>query len=127
MKPILTVGIIIVNLALIFYTIGFLKLSKEKILSRIVFTFFSIGVFFDLTSTICMVIGSSQGAITLHGLIGYSSLTGMLIETILCLRFIQTNGTDKIISPRFFRGTMFVYIYWVLAYITGAILIMIRH
>jgi hypothetical protein len=127
MKPILIAGISIVNLALISYSIAIFSLLKSSVVRKKVLVFLSIGVVFDITATLCMVIGSRQGALTLHGIIGYSSLAGMLIDTIFSYRHAIIKGKDSLIGSSFRTGTRIAYFYWVLAYITGALLIGLRH
>lgn len=126
MKPVLIAGMTIVNLALISYSIAIILQSRKKILSATVLGFLTIGVIFDITATICMVLGSSQGALTLHGIIGYTSLAGMLTDTILSWRLRLKEGKNAIVPLRFNKGSMTAYLYWILAYLTGAIIIMVR-
>ncbi len=89
-------------------------------------TFLTIGVCFDIVATICMVIGSAEGGMTLHGIIGYSSLAGMLTDTVLSFKNVSKNGINAKVSPKFHAGSKIAYFYWVLAYITGALIIAFR-
>ncbi len=126
MKPVLIAGMSIVNLALISYTIAIIIQSRKKIMSRKVLTFLTVGIVFDITATICMVLGSSKGAMTLHGMIGYSSLAGMMLDTIFSYRYSMKNGENAMVTKKFNRGSLIAYSYWVVAYITGAVIIMMR-
>jgi len=126
MQAILIAGITIVHLALAAYSVAIFTQSKRKTISKFVLGFLSVGVLFDITATICMVIGSKEGALTLHGFIGYSSLLGMLIDTLLSYRFVAKNGLGASTTPAFNKWSKFAYFYWVAAYITGAILVMVR-
>lgn len=125
MKPVLIAGITIVNLALLSYSVAIITQTKKKIINKTVLSFLTIGVVFDITATICMVIGSGEG-LTLHGLIGYSSLAGMITDTIITYHSARTRGMNMVLRPRFIRLSFSVYIYWILAYITGAVIIMMR-
>ena len=127
MKPVLAAGISIVNLALISYSIAIYKQNKKLLLTRNVMTFLTLGVIFDITATVCMIIGSAEGGVTLHGFIGYSSLVGMLIDTIVSYRKITSKGVGTGITVKFNNGSKIAYFYWVLAYITGALIIATRH
>jgi len=70
-----------------------------------------------------MIIGSRKIPITVHGFIGYSALTAMLIDTILIWRFWRMNGSAHI--PRGLNlYTRFAYSWWIIAYIAGAIIAM---
>jgi hypothetical protein len=125
MKPVLIAGITIVNLALISYSIAIVGQMRTKLLSRKVMTFLTIGVCFDITATICMIIGSGK-FLTLHGIIGYSSLAGMLMDTIFSYNKVSKQGLATTVSKKFNNGSLLAYIYWVIAYFTGAFLVMMK-
>jgi uncharacterized repeat protein (TIGR03987 family) len=122
MKPILIAGTIIVNLALVFYTIGILSEQLRRVVNRRVLTFLTLGVIFDITATACMIIGSSSDPFTLHGILGYSSLAGMLIETVLAWKHYLSRA-DQPVPRSLHLYSRLAYIWWVLAYITGAALV----
>ena len=63
MKTASITGSVIVTLALIFYSIGFAKERKLKIVSPNILFFYTMGVSLDITATIFMIIGSSKGQI----------------------------------------------------------------
>lgn len=126
MKPVLIAGISIVNLALISYTIAIVIQSRKKLMSRKVLTFLTIGVIFDITATVCMILGTEEGPMTLHGFIGYSSLTGMVIDTAFSYRHAMKNGINAAIPKRFTLWSQTAYVYWIVAYVTGALIVAFR-
>jgi hypothetical protein len=125
MNPILIAGISIVNLALISYATAIIIQSRKKSITRNVLTFLTIGIILDITSTICMIIGSGK-VISFHGIIGYFSLAGMFTDTILSYLNVKRFGMNSVLSKKFIRWSQVAFSYWVLAYITGAILVMLR-
>jgi hypothetical protein len=125
MKPILIAGISIVNLALISYSIAILSQRRKKLVSGKILTFLTIGVTLDITATVCMIIGSGN-FLTLHGIIGYSSFAGMFSDTLLSHIHAKKYGIGSALSEKFNRWSLIAYVYWVLAYITGALLVMLR-
>jgi hypothetical protein len=125
MKPILIAAISIVNLALISYTIAMILQTRGKLMSRRVLAFLTAGVALDITSTICMIIASGK-VITLHGVLGYTALGGMLIDMLLSYTHVKKSGINSPLSPSFTTWSLVAYFYWVLAYITGAILVGMR-
>ena len=127
MNPILLSGISVVNIALIFYTSAFIIAIRKKLVSKLFFGVLLTGVLFDITATTLMIIGSSKGPLTLHGIIGYSSLAAMITEAINYFLFVRKNGFGKTFSEKSFKVFKYIFIYWVMAYITGAILIMLRN
>ena len=125
MKPILIAGITIVNLALISYASAIIIQSRRKSITRFVLTFLTIGILFDITATVCMIISSGK-VISIHGMIGYSSLIGMFTDTVLSYLSVKKHGMNTLLSKKFIRWSQLAFSYWVVAYITGAILIMMK-
>jgi hypothetical protein len=123
MKPILIAGISIVNLAMISYAIAITIQSRKKSITRQVLVFLTIGIILDITSTICMVISSGK-VISFHGLIGYSSLAGMFTDTVLSFLNVKRNGVNTNLPRKFIRWSQAAFLYWVLAYFTGVIIVM---
>ncbi len=122
MKPILMAGSAIVTLALIFYSIAFFKFHKLKKFTNPVLGFQTAGLLLDITATTLMILGSSHGPFTLHGLLGYSSLTLMIFDTAFFWNNRKSESAPKWIS----LYSRVAYIWWVLAYVTGSLLVMIR-
>jgi hypothetical protein len=125
MKSILIAGIIIVNMALISYATAIIIQSLKKAVTRNVLTFLTVGVILDITATIFMIIGSGK-AISFHGVVGYLSLAGMLTDTILSYRKVIRSGINAILSKKFILWSQAAFIYWIVAYITGAILVTVK-
>ena len=116
-------GSVIVTLALIIYTIGFVKERKAKLVTSRILFFYSLGVLLDITATIFMIIGSSKGIISTHGLIGYSALLAMLTDTCLLWRHNLKLGSMSTVSRSLHLYSQIAYTWWVTAYITGGILV----
>jgi uncharacterized repeat protein (TIGR03987 family) len=122
MKPILLAGVIIVQLALVCYSIGVITEQLRHRISRFVMIFLTFGIFFDITATACMIIGSENSPFTLHGILGYSSLVGMLIDVILAWCHHRKHRAAKV-PQGLHLYSRYAYLWWVAAYITGAILV----
>lgn len=120
------IGSFIVTLALISYSIAILTEQFKKNITKRVLTFLSIGVILDISATICMIIGSSHGPFTLHGALGYSSLTLMLIDTLLIWKQRNRSGINSTVPNGLHLYSRIAYIWWVLAYITGGLLVALR-
>jgi len=114
-----------VTLALVFYSIGFAKEQRKKLVTYRVLLFYTIGVSLDITATIFMIIGSSKGFISLHGFIGYSSLLGMLTDTLLLWRHNLKQGPGAEVSKPLHLYSRIAYTWWVIAFITGGLLVAI--
>jgi len=124
LNPILTRAVIVVTFALIFYSIGVITEQRKSYLSKRVLFFLTAGIIFDISSTTLMIIGSSNIPITVHGFLGYTALTVMLIDTILVWRHWAREGNSQV-PRRLHIYTRFAYGWWVIAYIAGAIIAMV--
>ncbi len=124
MSQSIILGVTIVNLALIFYSIAIITEQKKKIVNKSVLFFLTFGVIFDIVATTFMIIGSDNSPFSLHGILGYSSLTGMLIDAILIWRHKAKNGINTEPSKGLHLYSRAAYLWWLAAYITGAILVM---
>jgi len=125
MKTVSIIASFIVTIALVFYTTGFLKESKKKLITGRVLMFYTIGVCLDITATILMIIGSSKGMLTVHGMIGYSSLLGMLADTILLWNHNRKMGPEREVNRGLHIYSRIAFTWWVIAYITGGLLVAI--
>ena len=125
MKTASIIGSTIVIFALIFYSIGFTKERKYKMVTSRVLLFYTIGISLDITATIFMIIGSSKGMLTLHGFIGYSSLLGMLADTFMLWRYNLQFGPQKQVTKGLHLYSQIAYTWWVIAFITGGLLVAI--
>jgi hypothetical protein len=121
MTPLLRVGVTIVVLAFASYTVGVVIEQRARRVARRALAFLVAGVVFDVTATICMILGSRQ-VLTLHGVLGYSALAGMLVETVLAARHRLRSGDAEV--PRWLHlSTRAAYSWWVVAFVSGGILV----
>jgi uncharacterized repeat protein (TIGR03987 family) len=124
--PIILIAVIIVNLALITYSIGVITEQRKKTISNKTLGFLTVGVVFDCAATVCMIIGSSTEGITLHGILGYSALLVMLTDGILWWKFRLKNAQETAVPKKLHLYSRYAYYWWVIAYITGAIIVAVR-
>ena len=122
MEPILIVGVVIVNLALIVYGIGIVAEQRSHRITAKVLRFLQLGVALDIVATTCMIIGSGEG-LSLHGYIGFSALAAMLSELVVAWRHRAAHGDDEV--PNWLHWwSRLAYGWWVVAYIASAALVM---
>lgn len=110
MNSTVAIGVVLVQIALLLYTIFFINIRKRKILNNKILLFLSFGVCFDVIATVFMIIGSSNSPFSLHGLLGYSSLSAMLIDAIILWRLRLQNGINSNISPSISKYTLIAYL-----------------
>lgn len=126
MNPLLKTGTIIVIFALASYSIAIFTEQRKKILRRRILVFLTLGVALDITATIFMILGSSKGIFTLHGIIGYSSLAGMFTDAVMIWRLKMKNGSYCPIPDKIHIYSRYAYIWWVIAFITGGLLVVLQ-
>lgn len=126
MNAISMTGATIVVFAMISYSIAVITEQKQRRVTKFILRFLTAGVVLDIIATTFMIIGSSRGAFTLHGILGYSSLAAMLIDTVLIWRFYKSNGTGTRVISTLHNYTRIAYGWWIAAFITGILLVATR-
>jgi hypothetical protein len=126
MNTLLKIGTSVVLLALISYSIAIITEQTKKTVSKRVLIFLTMGVLLDITATIFMILGSSKGILTLHGIIGYSSLLGMFTDAILIWRLKNIGGLGTEVPRGIHLYSRYAYIWWVIAFVTGGLLVALR-
>jgi len=126
MKTILMIGSTVVTLALISYSIAIITEQRKHRISGFVLRFLTLGIILDITATACMIIGSTNTPFTIHGFLGYSALAAMLTDAVLMWRFRIKNGLDSEPSRGLHLYSRYAYIWWVIAYVTGSLLVILK-
>jgi len=123
MSPITIFAVTVVSLALIAYGVGIVTEQRtHKVTARALF-WLRLGVVLDIVATSAMILGSSSGPFTAHGFVGYSALAIMMSETGLAWRHRSRHG-DADVPGWLHLYSRFAYGWWVVAYFTGAWLVM---
>lgn len=120
MNPVLIVALVTVNLALVSYTVSAWRLNYRP-LSRRNLCMLSTGVAFDVIATACMIVSSPNSPFTVHGFMGYSALAAMMIDAALLWRRWLATPQAAVPKPLAVYSKL-AYGWWVVVYITGAIL-----
>ena len=120
------IGSMVVFAALGFYSIGYFKEKRHQLITSRILLFYSTGLALDITATTLMIIGSTRGMMTFHGVIGYSSLLGMLTDTFLLWRHNLREGPHEKTSRSLHLYSSIAYTWWIIAFITGGVLVMIN-
>lgn len=122
MNRLFLIATILVTLALVSYTIFAFSRKYRKPLGAFSVAALSFGLLLDLSATILMIVGSRNKGITFHGVLGYSALAGMLVDTVLIWRHWRGKQKAEPVSRAVFRYTWIAYSWWILAFIAGAAL-----
>lgn len=117
------IGAFIITLAFLSYGVGSIAVQRFKIITPGVLIFISLGVFLDIVAVMFMIIGSEKSAFSLHGILGYSAMLTMVVDLFLVWRSYLKNGWDSPIKKSILTFSKFAYAWWVIAYITGSLLV----
>ena len=121
MNSLIIIAVIVVTFALIFYSVAVITEQKKSAVTKWILLFLTGGVLLDISSTALMIAGSTNVPLTFHGIIGYTALSGMLVDAILIWRHWVKNASSKI--PRGLHlYTRVAYGWWVAVYIIGTII-----
>jgi uncharacterized repeat protein (TIGR03987 family) len=113
-------AIIAITLALVFYTIGVWSEQKQHVLKGWHLWLFWIGFFFDTTGTTLMSrLAKDIFRLNFHSVTGLLAIILMLVHAIWATRvLIRNNDREK---ENFHHFSVFVWIVWLIPYISGAI------
>ena len=125
MNSTLTAGTRIVVLALASYTVAIISEQTKKIITNIVLIFLTLGIALDISATSLMIIGSPNSPFTIHGVLGYSALAGMMIDTILIWRYFSLKRREKV-PAKLHLYSRFAYLWWVIAFVTGSLMVIFK-
>jgi hypothetical protein len=67
-----------------------------------------------------MILGSNNIPFTIHGVLGYSALALMLVDTIRVWKFWKGPNREEKVPRNLHLYTRIAYCWWVIAYIAGA-------
>ena len=124
---VIVVGVILIHIALVLYSIFIYKERKYKRATNGVVGFITAAVVFDIAATLCMMIGTVENWLTLHGVLGYTALTVMVIDAVFIWRHRRKHGTEVPFSETLNRNSKLGYILWLIAFGTGEWLAVINH
>lgn len=122
MNPTLIKAVVVVTFALLFYSTAVVIEQRRTLISKRVLFFLTGGVCLDIASTVLMILGSGKTPLTVHGVIGYTALLVMLIDTALIWRCWIRNGDGCRVPRSLSTYTRIAFGWWVVAYVAGAII-----
>ena len=126
MNPLAIIGAFVITLSFLAYGVGSISLVRFRIVGRIVVTFLSIGVILDIVAITLMVLGSKGSPFTLHGFLGATAFLVMLVEAIWCWKMYIAQGRDSKANKTHIIYTKTAYLFWVVAYFTGSLIVIWR-
>lgn len=126
MPKVTIAGIIFVHLALILYTLFIIFENRKQKTTKSVLVFIILAVIFDITATICMMIGTTRTYFTFHGIMGYIGLLLMVTDAVLLWKYKSKYGSEILISKSLNIFSKIAYVWWIIAFITGVLVSIFR-
>lgn len=111
-------AIIFINLALVLYTIGVWAEKFQKTLKPWHLIFFFLGLICDTTGTLLMK-QLSNNPDPFHGITGILAISLMLLHAIWAIYVLYKK--DQIKLKAFHRFSIFVWIIWLIPFLSGVI------
>ncbi len=119
MKTTIMLGAAFITIAVIIYTITIIFEIKQSKISKKMFRLFMLAVAFDFLATTCMFIAAGRLVLNTHGTLGFTALLLMLTKLIYVSRFNTKHELGTKLPKNIQIISLFIYIYWIIAYING--------
>jgi len=127
MPAVIIAGVMLIHIAFILYTIFIYKEHKYKSAKNGLLLFITLAVSFDISATLCMMIGTAKEYFTIHGILGYTALLVMVIDAVLIWKHKMNKGNEVPFSKGLNNYSKFSYILWIIAFATGEYLAFASH
>jgi uncharacterized protein YxeA len=127
MSYVIIVGVILIHIAFIMYSVFIYKEHKYKRATTGLLIFITAAVTFDISATVCMMIGTAEKYFSLHGILGYTALGVMVIDAIFIWKHKNKFGSEVPFSKTLNRNSKLGYILWLIAFFTGEMLAVMNH
>lgn len=120
MKPIILVGTGSITLSLFLYSVGMISALKKQLITKKIVLMLTTGLVSEVIAVSCMAIGSTQPITTPHGLIGLAGILIMISIVLLSWNAIKSHKNGSPLTGKLYYYYQFAYVFWVIAYFTGA-------
>ena len=127
MSYVIISGVILIHIALVLYTVFIIKEHKYKRATKGLLVFITLAVTFDVSATVCMMIGTEKEFFTTHGILGYTALSVMVADAIFIWKHKSRHGSETPFSKALSRGSKFGYGLWLVAFFTGEYIAIMKH
>lgn len=127
MGYVIIAGVILIHVALIFYSVFIYKAHKYKRATKGLLLFITAAVIFDVSATICMMFGTVEEYFTLHGILGYTALLVMVTDAIFIWKHHSRFGSEVPFSNALIRNSKLGYVLWLCAFFTGEFVAIMNH
>lgn len=109
------------TLAFLAYGLGSITLERFRIVGNIVLVFMTLGIIFETTAIILMILGSDSSGFSLHMLVGALAFILLLVNSGWVWVVYVNNGIDARVGKSLLIYTKTAYFVWVLSYLSGIV------
>jgi len=127
MSYVIIAGVILIHIAFVLYSVFIYKEHKYKRATNGLLVFITAAVTFDISATICMMLGTAEQYFSLHGILGYTALGVMITDAIFIWKHRNKHGSEVPFSDTLNRNSKLGYILWLVAFFTGEMLAVMNH
>lgn len=117
------VGAFIITFALLSYGTACISIIRFKLMTPLVIIFLTLGLILDITAVGFMMAGSENSPFGLHGILGFTAILSMLINVVIIWKAYLKNGINVRIPKKIVTYSKFAYLWWLIAYFTGSLLV----
>lgn len=126
MSPLLISAIIVITLALVFYSIGVFSEARRKMLEWKHVAWFTAGLVCDITGTLMMRGLSGDGLMsplgaTLMAVSGTLAVVLMVVHIIFAVVLLKKN----VYRDKFHKWSIIIWVIWLVSYVLGPIGLMV--
>lgn len=117
-------GAIIITFALLAHGIGVISMLQYKVVNAGVLFFIVLGVSLDIVAAAFMIAGTQGTPFTMHGVLGFSATTAMVVNLLLVWRIFLIRGMYAEIKKPLRKYTQYAFGWWLVSYITGSLMVL---
>lgn len=118
------IGAVVITLSFLSYGIGSISIQRFKTISSGILVFITLGVCLDIVAVAFMVAGSHRTNLSLHSILGLSATLMMMVNMFLIWKLYSRKGLNANISKPIINYSKIAYTWWVIAYLTGSLLVL---
>jgi hypothetical protein len=127
MSYVIIAGVILIHIAFILYSVFIYKEHKYKRATKGLLAFITAAVIFDVSATVCMMVGTAEKYFSLHGILGYTALLVMVADAIFIWKHYNKFGSEVPFTKALNRNSKLGYVLWLIAFFTGEMLAVMNH
>ena len=98
-----------------------MKEQKSRLINGFVLLFLTVGFVAEAGGIIGMTVAATKSLFTVHGIMGYSALVGMIFLVVAAWKSYLGENRGAVVMPWLHRYIKYLFIYWVITYITGVV------